>query len=126
MALSNAERQARHRQRVRERMPEQTEAGSGTGLTPEQIADRGAVIACTALPLSAGDRTRLPRFLGLDRDEWTRQPEQIAQIVGLGEAWTRWQDERPQRAMALTAAIRQRERAQRRPVGRPRKAEVAA
>ncbi|MEP9348568.1 hypothetical protein [Xanthobacter sp. KR7-225] len=74
MALSNAERQKRHRERLKAR------ASSST--IPEPRSSFTGVDD----PLEADSE----EFLGMDRHEWAVAPEPLIDLCGLREAVNRW------------------------------------
>lgn len=89
MALTNAERQARHRARMKA-MP-----SAGSALTPEQIAERDAVAADPIYPVPPRDaRAQMPRFMGWERYEWSEAPLPLIEFFGLRVAWEGWQAEK--------------------------------
>lgn len=101
MVLSNAERQARYRAH-RKAM-----TISGCGLTPEQIADRDAVMAEPIWPVPKGaQRDQMPRFLGWSRYEWSEAPLPLIEFLGMQPAWEGWRAEKVamEKAMHETGA----------------------
>jgi hypothetical protein len=105
MALSNAERQRRHRNRLKQA------ARAGGSLTPQQIAARDAVMAESLYPvpeLGTTAREQMPRFMGWDRYEWSTAPAELAEHFGMRAAWEVWRAEqeavRAQLARTLVAA----------------------
>ncbi len=88
MPLTNAERQKRHRSRLK------AAASTGDGLTPEQIADRDAVMSEPLYPMpSARARLQMPRFMGWERYEWSAAPKALVEHFGMRTAWDGWQAE---------------------------------
>lgn len=84
MALTNAERQQRYREKHK-----------GTaGLTEQQIVDRNAIAAAPSPFVSfAKDDPLQPRFMGWDRHRWRQASVELAEHFGMREAWERWQTE---------------------------------
>jgi len=90
MALSNAERQRRHRNRLKQA------ARAGGSLTPKQIAARDAVISDPLYPvpeLGTLGFEQLPRFMGWERYEWSAAPAELAEHFGMRAAWEGWRAE---------------------------------
>ncbi len=88
MPLTNAERQKRHRDRLK------VAASTVVGLTAEQIADRDAVMSEPLYPVpSAHARLQMPRFMGWERYEWSAGPEALVDHFGMRAAWDGWQAE---------------------------------
>lgn len=86
MALSNADRQRRFRERAKKRM-----AG---GLTAEQISDRDAVASEPIWPVpNKKYQSQVPCFLGWNRYDWSAAPRELAEHVGLLDAWEGWKAE---------------------------------
>ena len=84
MALSNAERQKLFRDRRRSATPH-------SGLTPEQISDRDAVMSEPIYPVPPEHlRGQMPRFLGWERYEWAMAPEAMIDFFGMRSAWEGW------------------------------------
>jgi len=100
MALTNAERQKRHRERVKTAL-----RGDGAKvLTAEQIADRDAVMADPIWPVPTGAaKDQMPRFLGWTRYEWSAAPEPMIDHFGMRDAWEGWQSERAEMQSRLNA-----------------------
>ena len=90
MALSNAERQKRHRERCKQL----TREGVGH-LTGEQIADRNAVMADPLYPVPAIGpmRDRLPTFMGWNRYDWSVAPEALIDHFEMRSAFEGWRAE---------------------------------
>ncbi len=89
MPLTNAERQRRFRKRLR------AGASAAVGLTPEQCADRDAVMAEPLYPVPPVDRrAQMPRFMGWERYEWAAAPEPLIDHFGMRAAWEGWQAEK--------------------------------
>ena len=88
MALTNAERQARHRER------QKMAAVSAGGLTPQQINDRQVVMAASLFPIAptAGGNPR-PCFMGLSPSQWSKASDELVDYFGMREARARWNEE---------------------------------
>jgi hypothetical protein len=66
----------------------------GTCLTPEQRADRNAVMADPIYPVPPPEaRLQRPRFMGWTRYEWARAPEPLVEHFGMRQAWASWRRE---------------------------------
>ena len=88
MPLTNAERQKRHRDRLK------VAASTGVGLTSEQIADRDAVMSEPLYPVpSVHARLQMPRFMDWERYEWSAAPKALVDHFGMRAAWDGWQAE---------------------------------
>lgn len=86
MPLTNAERQKRHRERLKA-----AASRGAAGLTLEQIADRNAVMAEPIWPTPTGAaREQMPTFLGWNRYDWSEAPEAMIDHFGMREAWEGW------------------------------------
>lgn len=97
MPLSNAERQKRHRDRLK------AAATTSAGLTPEQVADRDAVISDPLYPVpSPYARAQMPRFMGWERYEWSAAPLALVEHFGMRAAWEGWRTEQ----VAMQAEMR--------------------
>lgn len=91
MPLSNAERQARYRARIKQKLRDAAAwpTSGATCLSAEEAMARRAFLADP--PGGADEREAPPRrFMGLTRDEWTRAPDELAAHFGLSEAVARW------------------------------------
>jgi hypothetical protein len=88
MAMTNAQRQARWRERNKIRRP-----AEGLPLSREQVQDRekilGLVPQAPSEPLSQ-DLDLEPRFMGWTRCQWISAPEEILRHFGLYEALEQW------------------------------------
>jgi len=88
MALTNAERQKRHRERLR------AAASAASGLTAEQRADRDAVMSEPLYPVPPPHaRQQMPRFMGWERYDWSAAPEPLIDHFGMRAAWEGWRSE---------------------------------
>jgi len=88
MALTNAERQKRHRERLR------AAASAASGLTAEQRADRDAVMSEPLYPVPPPHaRQQMPRFMGWERYDWSVAPEPLIDYFGMRAAWEGWRSE---------------------------------
>ncbi len=88
MPLTNAERQKRHRDRLK------VAASMVVGLTAEQTADRDAVMSEPLYPVPpAHARLQMPRFMGWERYEWSAAPKALVDHFGMRAAWDGWQAE---------------------------------
>lgn len=89
MALTAAERQKRHRERTKAAL-----ARAAAGLTPEQIADRDAVMADPLWPTpTSNSHPQLPTFMGWSRYDWSAAPEALIDHFGMRAAWEVWRAE---------------------------------
>ena len=90
MPLSNTERQRRWRERRKAHA-----AQHGTcQLTPEQAADRAAVISEPLFPVPKGDaRDQMPTFMGWNRYDWSAAPAPLVEHFGMGKAVAGWKAE---------------------------------
>jgi hypothetical protein len=89
MTLSNAERQKRFRENLKQK------AQKGDHLTPDEIADRDAVMADPIYPVPGiGLRDQLPTFMGWNRYEWSVASEALIDHFGMREAWDGWRAEK--------------------------------
>lgn len=67
---------------------------SGANLTPEQIADRDAVMADPIYPVPEGPaRDQMPNFMGWNRYEWSAAPEPLIDYFEMREAFDGWRGE---------------------------------
>ena len=90
MPLSNAERQRRWRER---RKAHAAQHGL-CQLTPEQAADRAAVISEPLFPVPKGNaRDQLPTFMGWNRYDWLAAPAPLVEHFGMVEAVAGWKAE---------------------------------
>ncbi len=103
MGLTNAERQARWRERQKQKLAEAqaattpryvTESRTATlTLSPDQVRQRDLVGASTLLPVP-DEAEGLPTFLGWNCHEWASAPIELATALGLRSAWEGWARER--------------------------------
>jgi len=109
MALSNAERQRRHRERVKAKLAAPGVHGAAGCLSAEQTADRDAVMDGPIYPVPK-DTSQLPTFMGWNRYDWSYAPEALIDHFGMRSAFEGWQEEK--RLLAEESdAIRQRHQA---------------
>lgn len=88
MALTNAERQKRHRERLR------AAASAASGLTAEQRADRDAIMSEPLYPVPPSHaRQQMPCFMGWERYDWSAAPEPLIDHFGKRAAWEGWRSE---------------------------------
>ena len=132
MALSNAQRQRRFRQRreTREQAARAHDASEierlrgeilhlrarnvvlkmelerdSAKLSPAQIEDRG-VISCDEMFPFPQDRSTLPRFMGWDRLDWVRAPDEMVRHFDMTEAVEGWREALAAHPEALPKAHR--------------------
>ena len=126
MALSNAERQRRFRERLKARacavdqrcdpdelhslrervaLLEAELARGGVGLSPADLKDRDMIQHDPMFPFPE-DRATLPRFLGWDRLDWAMAPDPIVAHFGLSEAVWWWREGLVALADELPEAVR--------------------
>ncbi len=107
MALSDADRQRRHRERTKQRLVGLAE-GYGPNLTPEQVSDRNAVASEPLWPMPQDmARDQMPRFLGWTRYEWSVAPAALVGFFSLNGAWHGWKaEEAEMRRKCMEASAR--------------------
>jgi hypothetical protein len=98
MPLSNAERQARYRARIKEKLKGAAARSTAPTadlacLSSEEAAARLAFLADPAVATGGGESPPR-RFMGLTRDEWARAPDELAAHFGLSEAVAGWRRRR--------------------------------
>ncbi len=96
MVVSNAERQRRHRERLRVRLAETEQRGQVArdvtcGLSAGQQAARDLVVAGKLYPLPKNQTA--PLFLGWNRFEWTHAPDEVVKLCGMMPAVRKWRGE---------------------------------
>jgi hypothetical protein len=103
LSLSNAERQKRHRERLKAALA-RSAIPEGSCLTPEQIADRDAVMAEPLYPVPPRDRqNQIPTFMGWNRYEWSAAPEALINHFGMRTAWESWRAEKDEMQAQVSA-----------------------
>lgn len=131
MALSNAERQRRFRERLQARVKAAEQAGDpsefarlrdritlleaelarrGTRLSATELEDRFTIALDAMFPFPE-DRSVLPRFMGWDRLDWAMAPDPIVAHFGLTEDVEGWREALVACSDELPDALRARVRA---------------
>ena len=88
MALTNAERQARHRERLK------SAAALSGELTPQQVEDRRATMTRSLFPITAAAGGNAgSHFMGLGPNQWRKAPDELVDFFGMREACDKWNAE---------------------------------
>ena len=94
MALTNAERQQRFREkhgsvRAGVAAPVVVQATGSVGLTEKQIADRETLIATGSI-FPIGIKYAGPLFMGMPPNEWRQCSDELVDYFGMRDARDRW------------------------------------